>query len=64
MAGVDAPTPVLPVWAGSLAIGVIVALVGLLIARTGIRMLSLDGLAPKRTAHNLQADAQAIREHT
>jgi hypothetical protein len=64
MAGVDALTPVLPVWAGSLLIGVIVALVGLLIARIGIRMLSLDKLAPKRTAHNLQADAQVVREHT
>jgi len=64
MAGVDALTPVMPVWAGSLLVGVIVALIGALIARSGIRMLSLERLTPKRTARNLQADARLVKEHT
>jgi len=64
MAGVDALTPVMPVWAGSLLVGVVVALIGALIARSGIRMLSLERLTPKRTARNLQADARLVKEHT
>jgi hypothetical protein len=64
MAGVDALTPVMPVWAGSLLVGVVVALIGALIARSGIRMMSLERLTPQRTARNLQADARLVKEHT
>jgi Putative Actinobacterial Holin-X, holin superfamily III len=64
MAGVDALRPLMPVWAGSLLVGFVVALVGALIAWSGVRSLSVDRLAPKRTVRNLQADAQMVREHT
>jgi uncharacterized membrane protein YcjF (UPF0283 family) len=64
-AGVDALARAnLPVWAASLIVGVIVALIGAAIAYSGIKMLSLDRLAPRRTARSLKADAQLVKEHT
>jgi hypothetical protein len=64
MAGVDGLSRVMPVWAASLVVGVVVALIGALIAMSGVRMLSLARLSPNRTARSLQADAHMVREHT
>lgn len=64
-AGVDALTLIpIPVWAASLIVGIVVAAIGALTARGGVGMLSLDRLAPKRTARALQADAQMVKENT
>lgn len=54
---------VIPAWAASLAIGVVILLVGALFARTALGRLSLGALAPVRTAANLQKDANLIKEH-
>lgn len=64
-AGVDALTLLsMPVWAASLIVGAVVALIGALVARSGIAMISLDRLAPTRTARALQADARMVKENT
>jgi hypothetical protein len=64
LAGVDALSRVMPVWAGDLLIGIVVGVVGAIIAYGGVRMLSVARLAPTRTARNLQADAQMVKDHT
>jgi hypothetical protein len=63
-AAIDALSYVLPVWASCLIIGAIVAVIGAVLARTGIRMLSLARLTPHRTARNLERDAQMMKDHT
>jgi hypothetical protein len=55
---------VIPVWAASLIIGLVVIAVGAALARSGLGMLSLQELSPDRTAANIQKDAQMLREHT
>jgi drug/metabolite transporter (DMT)-like permease len=64
MAGADALAYVIPVWAAYLVVGFIVAVLGALFTMSGISMLKLRKLAPSRTAHNLSADAQMVKEHT
>jgi len=54
----------MPVWAASLIVGVIIVGVGAVFAKSGIAMLSLKDLTPDRTAANLQKDAQLLKEHT
>jgi hypothetical protein len=63
LAGVAALNYVLPDWASYLIIGIIVAVIGGVLTRSGIGMLSLEKLAPYRTARNVQADAQVVKEH-
>jgi hypothetical protein len=55
---------VLPVWAASLIVGVVIAGLGAILARSGTGMLSLKTLTPNRTAANLQQDARVVKEHT
>lgn len=55
---------VLPVWAAALIIGAVVIIVGALLARSGLAMLSVNSLAPDRTAASLQKDARIVKEHT
>jgi hypothetical protein len=64
MAGGDALSYVLPVWAAYLVVGFIVVVLGVLFTRSGISMLKLEKLAPSRTARNLSADARMVKEHT
>src|SRR5689334_7808375 len=52
-----------PVWA-SLLVGVIVAAVGYLAIRTGMKMLKPDALKPDRSARQLQKDAQLMKGHS
>ena len=55
---------VLPTWAAALIIGVAIIIVGALVARSGLAMLSLKSLTPDRTAASLQKDARVVKEHT
>jgi drug/metabolite transporter (DMT)-like permease len=64
MAGADALSFVIPVWAAYLVVGFIVAVLGILFTMSGISMLKLRKLAPSRTARNLSADANMVKEHT
>jgi drug/metabolite transporter (DMT)-like permease len=64
MAGADALSFVIPVWAAYLVVGFIVAVLGILFTMSGISMLKLRKLAPSRAARNLSADANMVKEHT
>ncbi len=55
---------VLPTWAASLIVGVLIVVVGALFARSGLGMLSLKRLTPDRTVSSLQKDARIVKEHT
>ena len=54
---------VLPTWAASLIIGVLIVVVGALFARSGLAMLSLKALTPDRMASSLQKDVAVVKEH-
>ncbi|HEX2943957.1 MAG TPA: phage holin family protein [Rhodopila sp.] len=62
--GAAALALVLPTWAASLIVGAIIVLIGALVARSGLAMLSLKTLTPDRTVANLQKDAHVVKEHT
>lgn len=49
-------------WLASVIVGVVVAGIGFLLVRQGIKALSLSKLVPERTAANLQADARLVRD--
>ena len=49
-----------PLWA-SLIVGVVVAVVGFLLVRTGTRKVSPESLTPDRTARQLKKDAQLMK---
>lgn len=55
---------VLPAWAAGLIIGIVVVIIGALMARSGIAVLSNTSLTPDRTAASLQKDARVVKEHT
>jgi uncharacterized membrane protein YqjE len=54
----------IPAWAALAIVGVVIIVVGALLARLGFGMLTLKALAPERTAANLQKDARMMKEHT
>jgi hypothetical protein len=54
----------MPVWAASMIVGIIIVGIGAAFAKSGMAMLSLKMLTPDRTAANLQKDAQLLKEHT
>jgi uncharacterized membrane protein YqjE len=62
--GAAALALVLPTWAASLIVGVVIVVVGALFARSGLTMLSLKTLTPERTASSLQKDVRVVKEHT
>ena len=49
-----------PTWA-SLLVGVVVAGVGYMLVRTGMKLMSLKGLAPDRSARQLKKDAELMK---
>ena len=49
---------VLPAWAAFLIVGLLIVVVGGLVARSGLAMLSLKTLTPSRTAASLQKDVK------
>ena len=53
----------LPTWAALLIVGLVIVLVGGLIARAGLARLSLKNLTPERTAANLKQDGRTLKEH-
>ncbi|RYE86746.1 MAG: phage holin family protein [Hyphomicrobiales bacterium] len=53
----------LPAWAALLIVGLLIVVVGGLIARAGLAQLSLKNLTPDRTAANLQKDGRILKEH-
>ncbi len=54
---------VLPTWAASMIVGVLIVAVGALLARSGLSMLSLKTLTPNRMASSLQKDVDIVKEH-
>ena len=54
---------VLPTWAASLIVGVLIVVAGALLARSGLAMLSLKTLTPDRMASSLQKDIRVVKEH-
>ena len=54
----------MPIWAAFLIVGALIVVVGGLVARSGLAMLSLKTLTPNRTVANLQKDANLVKEHT
>ena len=54
---------VLPTWAASLIVGILIVVVGALFARSGLAMLSLKNLTPDRMASSLQKDVDVVKEH-
>ena len=54
---------VLPTWAASLIVGVLIVVVGAVFARSGLAMLSLKNLTPDRMASSLQKDVNVVKEH-
>jgi hypothetical protein len=61
LAAAAALTRVIPVWAALLVVGLIVAIIGAIFTRSGIASLSVGTLAPRRTARNVQADAEVLK---
>ncbi len=55
---------VLPTWAASLIVGLLIVLIGAVFARSGLARLSLKSLTPDRMASSLQKDARVLKEHT
>jgi hypothetical protein len=53
----------LPTWAALLIVGLVIVIVGGLIARAGLAKLSLKNLTPDRTAANLKQDGRTLKEH-
>ncbi len=53
----------IPAWAALLIVGLVIVLVGGLIARAGLTRLSLKNLTPDRTAANLKKDGRILKEH-
>jgi hypothetical protein len=53
----------IPTWAALLIVGVVIVLVGGLIARGAIARLSLQNIKPERTIASVQRDAHIVKEH-
>ena len=62
--GAAALALVLPTWAASVIVGLVIVIVGALLARSGLAMLSLKTLTPDRTVASLEKDARVVKEHT
>ena len=55
---------VLPTWAASLIVGVLIVAIGGGLAWSGLKMLSLKALTPDRTTANLQKDFRVVKRIT
>jgi hypothetical protein len=64
IAAAQALTRVIPDWAASLVVGVIVLLIGTVLAGAARKALSPSGMVPNRTIRNVEADARVIKEST
>lgn len=52
----------LPTWAALLIVGIVIVVIGGLIARASLAKLSLKNLTPQRTVANLQQDGRMLKE--
>jgi len=52
----------LPAWASLLMVGVVIVLIGGIVARVGLSALSLKTLTPDRTIASVQKDAQIMKD--
>ncbi len=55
---------VLPTWAASLIVGLLIVVVGGLFAKSGLSKFSLKTLTPERMTSSLQKDVRVLKEHT
>ncbi len=62
IAAAQALARVMPDWAASLIVGVIVLVIGTILAGTARKALSPSGMVPDRTMRNVEADARTIKE--
>ena len=62
-AAAQALARVIPDWAASLIVGVVILLIGTILAGTARKALSPSGMVPDRTVRNVEADARVIKEH-
>jgi hypothetical protein len=62
IAAAQALARVVPDWAASLIVGVIVLVIGTVLAFTARRALSPSRMVPDRTVRNVEADARVIKE--
>lgn len=62
--GAAALAQVLPQWAASVIVGLVIVVVGALLARSGLAMLSLKTLTPDRTVASLEKSARVVKENT
>jgi xanthine/uracil permease len=62
IAAAQALARVIPDWAASLVVGVIVLVIGTILAGVARRALSPSGMVPDRTVRNVEADARVIKE--
>ena len=63
LAAVDALAYVIPHWAASLIVGIIIVAVAAGLGLAGVRMLSLSKLMPTRVTRNIRQDAHVVKEH-
>ena len=62
IAAAQALARVIPDWAASLIVGVIVLVIGTILAIAARRALSPSGMVPNRTVRNVEADARVVKE--
>jgi xanthine/uracil permease len=55
---------VMPLWASALSVGVVVAVVGYLLARRAIDALKREDFAPRETVQSLKEDQQWAKDQT
>ncbi len=60
---VDALAHVMPVWAASIIVGLVIIAIAGGLAFAGLRMLSLSNLTPERVTRNVRQDARLVKEH-
>lgn len=63
IAAAQALARVMPDWAASLIVGVVVLLIGTILAGAARKALSPSGMVPARTMRSVEADARVIKEH-
>lgn len=64
VAAAQALARTMPDWAASVIVGAIVLVIGVLLALSARRALSMSAMVPERTIRNLQADADLAKEYT
>lgn len=53
----------MPLWAALLIVGMVIILIGALVARAALAKLSLKRIKPERTVTSVKSDARILKEH-